>query len=87
MIVLKTVDAHIGGSPLRLVTEGFPSAQGATAVARLSWADEHAHHLRQLVMCEPRGHAAMRGAVLMESTDDNAHAGVLFMDADGFYAC
>ena len=35
-------------------------------------------------MLEPRGHADMCGAVLTEPTTPGSHAGVLFMDADGF---
>lgn len=38
-------------------------------------------------MTEPRGHAGMRGAVLTEASSGDAHAGVLFMDADGFHSC
>ncbi len=35
-------------------------------------------------MLEPRGHADMCGAVLTEPVLPGSHAGVLFMDADGF---
>lgn len=54
---------------------------------KLAWLEDRAQHLRRLVMCEPRGHAGMRGAVLTEPVQPEAHAGLLFMDADGFYPC
>lgn len=87
MIVLKTVDAHVSGSPLRLVVDGYPSPGGRTMAAKQAWADAHADHLRAMIMREPRGHAGMRGAVLTEAVHADAHAGVLFMDADGYHSC
>ena len=44
----------------------------------------HADHLRRLVMLEPRGHADMCGAVLTEPVAPGSHAGVLFMNNEGY---
>ncbi len=84
MIVLKTVDAHVGGTPLRLVVDGFPSPHGRTMADKLRWANRHAAAICQLLMREPRGHAHMVGAVLTESATPACEAGVLFMDGAGF---
>mgnify|MGYP002789161494 FL=1 len=53
---------------------------------RLAWARAHAQDVRRVAMCEPRGHAGLRGAILTEPGDTTAHAGVLFMDADDYHA-
>lgn len=84
MIVLKTIDAHVGGEPLRLIVDGFPAPRGNTMVEKQEWAARHADHLRRAAMLEPRGHADMFGAVLTEPATPGSHAGVLFMDSEGF---
>ena len=38
MVTLKTIDAHAGGGPLRLVVEGFPAPRGRTMVEKREWA-------------------------------------------------
>src|SRR5262245_17891973 len=84
MPTLKTIDAHVGGCPLRLVVDGFPSLRGPTMCDKRDWAREHADHLRRALILEPRGHIDMCAAVLAEAATPGAHAGVLFMDNDGF---
>src|ERR1700681_4389235 len=81
---LKTVDAHAGGGPLRLVVDGFPAPSGRTLLDRRDWAVRHADHLRRSLMLEPRGHADMCGAVLTEPVSPGAHAGLLFMHNEGY---
>ena len=84
MPTLKTIDAHVGGSPLRLIVDGFPSPRGQTMCDKRDWAREHADHLRRALILEPRGHIDICAAVLTEAAMPGAHAGVLFMDNDGF---
>jgi proline racemase len=84
MIRLKTIDAHAAGEPLRLVVDGFPAPRGRTMLARRDWLRAHADRLRRVLMCEPRGHADMYGAVLTEPASPGAHAGLLFMHTGGF---
>jgi proline racemase len=84
VIVVKTIDAHSGGEPLRLIVDGFPAPRGKTMAEKRDWAARHADHLRRIVMLEPRGHIDMYGAVLTEPTSPGSHAGVLFMHNDGF---
>jgi proline racemase len=83
-LILRTIDAHAAGAPLRLVVDGFPSARGATMAEKREWVTAHADGLRRSIMFEPRGHADMCGAVLTEPVSPAAHAGVLFFDSDGF---
>jgi trans-L-3-hydroxyproline dehydratase len=84
MTTVKTIDAHAEGAPLRLVTEGFPAPRGRTMFDKREWARRHVDHLRRWLMLEPRGHADMCGAVLTESVSPGSHAGILFMDNDGY---
>lgn len=81
---LQTIDAHVGGGQFRLVVDGFPVPRGQTMFDKRAWAIEHADHLRRYMLLEPRGHSDLRGAVLTEPATPGAHAGLLFMDNDGF---
>ena len=81
---LKTIDAHVGGEPLRLVVDGFPSLAGATMLDKQNRARTDHDSLRRALLHEPRGHADMCGAVLTEPVEPGSHAGVLFMDNQGF---
>jgi len=85
-VIIKTIDAHAAGEPLRLIVDGFPSPRGRTMLERRAWAGQHADHLRRAVMLEPRGHRDMFGAVLTEPISPGAHAGLLFLHNNGFAA-
>jgi proline racemase len=84
MLRVKTIDAHAGGEPLRLIVDGFPSPRGNTMLEKREWVRRHADHLRRALMLEPRGHADMYGAVLTEPVLPGSHAGVLFMHNEGY---
>jgi proline racemase len=82
--VIKTIETHTEGMPTRIVVDGAPEMSGATMRDRRAWAADHLNGLRTFLMYEPRGHAAMFGAVLMPTTRADAHFGVLYMSASGF---
>ena len=84
MIVLKTIDAHAGGEPLRLIVDGFPSPRGKNMLDKRDWATTHAEHIRRALIFEPRGHADMCGALLTEPVLPGSHAGLLFMHNGGY---
>ena len=84
VLTLKTIDAHAGGEPPRLIVEGFPAPRGATMLAKREWLRKHADHLRRALMLEPRGHADMYGAILTEPVMPGSHAGLLFMHNEGY---
>src|SRR5438105_2793120 len=84
MQILKTIDAHAAGEPLRLIVNGFPSPRGKTMLDKREWLKHHADHLRRALMLEPRGHADMYGALLTEPVTPGSHAGVLFMHNEGY---
>lgn len=82
--VIRTIDAHAAGGPLRLIVEGFPSPHGRTMAEKRDWLTRHADHWRRALLLEPRGHADMCGAILTEPVSPGSHAGVLFMRGDGY---
>src|SRR5687768_10334868 len=83
-LILRTIDAHTAGEPLRLVTGGWPAPEGATMLERRAWAREHQDHLRRVLMFEPRGHADMYGALLTEPERPDSDVGVLFVHNEGY---
>ena len=82
--MLRTIDAHADGEPLRLVVDGFPAPRGKTMLQKADWVRRHADHLRRALLLEPRGHADMSGALLTEPVSPGSHAGIVFMDNDGY---
>jgi proline racemase len=82
--VIRTIDAHVGGEPLRLVVDGAPHLSGTTMVRKRDALRRRGDALRRAIVLEPRGHADMCAAMLTEPVSPGADAGVLFMDGDGF---
>ncbi|WP_372411693.1 proline racemase family protein [Streptomyces luteireticuli] len=81
--VLHAVDSHTEGMPTRVVTGGVGTIPGATMAERRLHFIEHLDHLRTLLMYEPRGHAAMSGAILQPPTRPDADWGVLYIEVSG----
>jgi proline racemase len=77
------VDSHTEGMPTRVITGGVPALPGATMLERKLWFEEHMDDVRLLLMREPRGHAAMSGAILQPPTRADADWGVLFIEVSG----
>ncbi len=82
--VVKTIDAHAAGEPLRLIVDGVPRPVARTMLQKREWMRRHADHLRRALMLEPRGHADMYGALLTPPERAGSHAGVLFMHNEGY---
>jgi proline racemase len=81
---IQTVESHTEGMPTRIVLRGVPVVPGESMSARQAWAEDHLNDLREFLMREPRGHAAMFGAMLLPSVRPDADVGVLYMSASGF---
>jgi trans-L-3-hydroxyproline dehydratase len=82
--VIRTIDAHVGGEPLRLIVDGAPRLAGRTMAQKQETLRRQADWLRRAVVLEPRGHADMWAAMLTEPVAPGADAGLLFMHADGY---
>lgn len=77
------IEGHTAGMPVRLVISGQPDLVGETQsdrrvdfIARHDW-------IRTGLMCEPRGHEMMSGAMLVPSTRADCDTGVLYLETSG----
>jgi proline racemase len=81
--LFHAVDSHTEGMPTRVVIGGVGVLPGDTmAERRLRFVAER-DDLRTLLMCEPRGHASMSGAILQPPTRPDADWGVLYIEVSG----
>jgi len=81
---VTVIDMHTGGEPLRIVTGGYPSIPKGTILEKRAYVRDHLDHLRRMLMFEPRGHADMYGALLVEPDLPDADLAVLFMHNEGY---
>ncbi|WP_031080448.1 proline racemase family protein [Streptomyces sp. NRRL S-118] len=81
--VYHAVDSHTEGMPTRVITGGVGTLPGATMAERREHVMRHLDHVRTLLMYEPRGHAAMSGAILQPPTRPDADYGVLYIEVSG----
>ena len=81
--IFHAVDSHTEGMPTRVITGGMGTIPGNTMAERRLWSMEHSDWIRTLLMCEPRGHASMSGAILQPSTRPDADFGVLYIEVSG----
>jgi proline racemase len=81
--VFHAVDSHTEGMPTRVITGGVGTIPGKTMAERRLWFMENSDHIRKLLMNEPRGHAAMSGAILQPPTREDADYGVRYIEVSG----
>ena len=82
--VVRVVDSHTEGEPTRVVIDGWPMPAGATMAVRRDELRLRWDALRAGVVCEPRGHEAMVGALLTPPVSQGAVAGVIFFNNVGY---
>ncbi|MGW3651432.1 proline racemase family protein [Streptomyces sp. NPDC000878] len=83
-LVLHAVDSHTEGMPTRVVTGGIGTIPGDTMNERRLWFREHRDDVRNFLMNEPRGHAAMSGAILQPPTRPDCDYGVVYIEVSGY---
>jgi 4-hydroxyproline epimerase len=66
---IHIIDSHTGGEPTRVVLSGVSI--------------EELEHYRRAIICEPRGHEVIVGALLVEPKDTSCAAGVIFFNNVG----
>jgi proline racemase len=81
--VLSVIDYHTEGEPMRIVMGGVDRVPGATLMEQSEHLAAHGRELLGFLLYEPRGHAAMCGAILTEPLTPGADAGVLFVEPLG----
>lgn len=80
---LEVVDSHTEGEPTRVIVGGWGELAGATMAERRDELRRHHDALRRAVVCEPRGHEAVVGALLTPPVSPGSVAGVIFFDHAG----
>ena len=80
----RVADMHTAGEPVRIILDGHPPPVGATILAKRADAQRRFDDIRRTLMHEPRGHADMYGALLVEPTSPGADLAVLFMHHSGY---
>jgi proline racemase len=81
--VYSAVDSHTEGMPTRVITGGVGPLPGRSMAERRRYLMSERDDLRTLLMYEPRGHAAMSGAILQPPCRPDADAGVVFIEVSG----
>ena len=82
--VFSSIDAHVAGQPLRLITFGVPRLSNGPVRAQYAEMEQQYDYVRQWLLTEPRGYAGMTGAVLTSTDKGDAEYGVIFMSAGGY---
>jgi proline racemase len=81
---MQAVDTHTMGEPTRIIVAGLPSLKGVSVMEKKQDLENHYDWIRQVQILEPRGHADMFGAFLLESSHPEAEFGVIFSDSGGY---
>lgn len=82
--VIKTIDMHTCGEPLRVILSGLPEIKGDTILEKRRYFQENLDDFRTGLMWEPRGHADMYGAILTEPLTEDADFGTFFIHNEGY---
>lgn len=82
--IFSTIDSHVGGQPLRLITFGAPKLTSAPLREQISEMQQKYDYIRGWLLAEPRGHSGMTGALLVPSVTPDVDYGVIFMSAGGY---
>ena len=81
---MRVIDTHTEGEPTRIIVDGWPLLESRDPAEIRAEIGESWDHLRSGVVCEPRGHEAMVGALLTRPVSEGAAAGVIFFNNVGF---
>lgn len=81
---IQTIDAHTAGEPLRIIISGYPDLKGESILEKRKNAKENFDSFRKALIWEPRGHADMYGAIIVEPDSIDSHFGVIFIHNEGY---
>jgi proline racemase len=81
---IRVIDSHTEGEPTRVIVDGWAAPRGATMEERREDLRANADHLRRAVVCEPRGHAAIVGALLTPPVNAGSLSGVVFFNNETY---
>ena len=81
---ITTIDVHVAGEPLRVITSGFPEPPGNSILEKRRMCQDQSDHIRRALMWEPRGHPDMYGCLVVSPSLSEADCGVLFFHNEGY---
>ncbi|HEX7019512.1 MAG TPA: proline racemase family protein [Gemmatimonadaceae bacterium] len=81
---MRVVDSHTEGEPTRVIVDGWPMPLGATMAERRDDLRRRYDHLRRAAICEPRGHAAIVGALLTPPVSEHSVCGIIFFNNETY---
>jgi proline racemase len=81
---IRVVDSHTEGEPTRVIIDGMPQPAGHTMAERRDDLRNRFDHLRRAVVCEPRGYAAIVGAMLTPPVSPDSLAGIVFFNNETY---
>jgi len=79
-LAMRAIDSHTEGEPTRVIVDGWPQPAGATMAERRDDLRARFDHLRCAVVCEPRGHDAVVGALVTPPEHPTSAAGIVFFN-------
>ena len=82
-VKIRVIDSHTAGEPTRVVVSGVAEPAGECMTEKRSHFARDLDWLRSSVVCEPRGHEAMVGAMLCKPGNPDCVAGVIFFNNVG----
>ncbi len=81
---VRVIDSHTGGEPTRVVLSGVPPLGDGPLAVRLEVFREQFDRFRTALIREPRGMAAMVGALRCDPVNPACAAGVIFFNNAGY---
>ena len=84
---ITTIDSHTAGMPTRMVVAGIPTIPGSTLEEKRQYVADHMGDSIGILIDEPRGHRAMRGAILTSPTRKEAQVAVIFIGGGCMPSC
>ncbi|MCO5219377.1 MAG: proline racemase family protein [Thermomicrobiales bacterium] len=82
--IFTTIDSHVGGQSLRLITFGVPRLRPAPLRDQVAQLRHEFDDIRTWLLSAPRGRTGMTGALLVPSYDPEVDYGVIFMSSGGY---
>jgi 4-hydroxyproline epimerase len=81
---IHVIDSHTAGEPTRVVVSGGPALGSGSVADRRTVFREKFDRFRSAVVNEPRGSDVLVGALLVEPSDPDCAAGVIFFNNVGY---
>ena len=78
--MISAVDTHVCGEPGRVIVGGVLDVPGNSIFEKKCYLEEHADHLRKLMLREPRGYPASNCNLILPACHPDADAGYVIME-------